>query len=217
MSQPPGAQSAGGQSAGGQPPASEPATTQPGAGRPLRADAARNRARVLEAAYTAFASDGLTVPIDEIARRAGVGPGTVHRHFPTKEALIQAVVIDRMDRLDVHAKELATGAAPGDAFFGYLWLMIDEFASDKGLADALAGAGFHLETVAPGTEQRFKDTLRDLLTAAQQTGAVRTDIDVMDVKTLLVSVHAMLSYRGDSGATRRMIGLVFDGLRAGRS
>ena len=67
--------------------------------KPLRADAARNRARVLEIAYETFAAEGLSVPIDEIARRAGVGAGTVYRHFPTKEALFRAVVESRMRRL----------------------------------------------------------------------------------------------------------------------
>ncbi len=67
--------------------------------RPLRADAVRNRARVLEVAYETFAAEGLSVPIDEIARRAGVGAGTVYRHFPTKEALFQAVIEDRMQHL----------------------------------------------------------------------------------------------------------------------
>ena len=67
--------------------------------RPMRADAARNRARVLEVAYETFAADGLSVPIDEIARRAGVGAGTVYRHFATKEALFHAVVKDRMQHL----------------------------------------------------------------------------------------------------------------------
>lgn len=67
--------------------------------RRVRADAARNRARVLEVAYQTFAADGLSVPVDEIARRAGVGAGTVYRHFPTKEALFQAVIADRMHRI----------------------------------------------------------------------------------------------------------------------
>ena len=85
--------------------------------RPLRADAARNRARVLEVAYDTFAAEGLTVPIDEIARRAGVGAGTVYRHFPTKEALVVAVAEDRVRRIAERARTLLAVEGPGQALF----------------------------------------------------------------------------------------------------
>ena len=88
------------------------------ADRPLRADARRNRARVLDVAREVFAAEGLTVPIDEIARRAGLGIGTVYRHFPTKEALFEAIVLDRIERLTALA-ESAPGADPGEAFFDF--------------------------------------------------------------------------------------------------
>ncbi|WP_156670863.1 helix-turn-helix domain-containing protein, partial [Mycobacterium sp. E136] len=85
--------------------------------RPLRADALRNRARVLEVAYDAFATDGLSVPIDEIARRAGVGAGTVYRHFPTKVDLYRAVVENRIDSLVAEGRALTEGVPPGEALF----------------------------------------------------------------------------------------------------
>ncbi|MFC7761813.1 TetR/AcrR family transcriptional regulator [Catellatospora bangladeshensis] len=80
--------------------------------KPLRADARRNRAKVLQVAYEVFAAEGLGVPIDEIARRAGVGAGTVYRHFPTKEALYRAIVVDRVEHLVATARELAATQAP---------------------------------------------------------------------------------------------------------
>ena len=83
--------------------------------RPLRADAARNRARVLEVAYETFAAEGLAVPIDEIARRAGVGAGTVYRHFPTKEDLFRAVVDDRIRGIITWGRALLDDGAPGFA------------------------------------------------------------------------------------------------------
>src|SRR2546430_12455978 len=92
--------------------------TQPD--RPLRADAARNRARVLEVAYDAFAAEGLAVPIDEIARRAGVGAGTVYRHFPAKEDLFRAVMIDRMERIVAEGRKLHQSGEPGEALFEFL-------------------------------------------------------------------------------------------------
>src|SRR5690242_21671372 len=88
--------------------------------RRLRADAARNGARVLEVAYETFAAEGVGVPIDEIARRAGVGAGTVYRHFPTKEALFQAVFEDRVRRVVEDARALITDAGPGKALYEFM-------------------------------------------------------------------------------------------------
>ena len=85
--------------------------------RRLRADARRNRQRVLDAATAAFATEGVAVPVDEIARRAGVGAGTVYRHFPTKEALVEAIVLSRVEWLIGEARVLAGTDDPGTAFF----------------------------------------------------------------------------------------------------
>src|ERR1700739_2192398 len=92
--------------------------------RPLRADAARNRARVLEVAYETFAAEGLSVPIDEIARRAGVGAGTVYRHFPTKADLFRAVVEDRIRRIVEEGRALLAAGDPGEALFKFLRSMV---------------------------------------------------------------------------------------------
>src|ERR1700724_269458 len=88
--------------------------------KPLRDDAARNRARVLETAYETFAAEGLSVPIDEIARRAGVGAGTVYRHFPTKEELYRAVVEDRIGSIVNEGRALLGAGEPGEALFTFL-------------------------------------------------------------------------------------------------
>src|ERR1700729_822128 len=118
--------------------------------KPLRADAARNRARVLETAYETFAAEGLSVPIDEIARRAGVGAGTVYRHFPTKEDLFRAVVADRIQRIVDEGHALAHGDTPGEALFTFLRSMVLQWgATDRGLTDALAGYGIDIETAMP--------------------------------------------------------------------
>jgi AcrR family transcriptional regulator len=182
--------------------------------RKLRSDAARNRARVLDVAYEAFAAEGLGVPIDEIARRAGVGAGTVYRHFPTKESLFQAIVANRIERLVDHARSLTDARDPGDALFAFLATMVAEGATDQGLVDALAGVGFDLAEAAPGAEQRFMAALGDLLTGAQQAGAVRSDIDPHDLKTLLVGCQAMQQYSGDADVTDRVLAIVRDGLKA---
>ena len=142
--------------------------------RPLRADAARNRARVLEVAYDTFAAEGLSVPIDEIARRAGVGAGTVYRHFPTKEALFQAVIQDRMQRLVDDGYALLESDGPGEALFTFLRSMVLQWgATDRGLADALAGFGIDIASAAPDAEEAFLAVLGELLRAAQQAGTAR--------------------------------------------
>ncbi|MET0235100.1 MAG: TetR/AcrR family transcriptional regulator [Kibdelosporangium sp.] len=175
--------------------------------RPLRADAARNRARVLQVAYETFAAEGLAVPIDEIARRAGVGAGTVYRHFPTKESLFYAIVADRMGNVIETARAMAV-AEPGTALYTFLWHMVEEAARDQGLVDALAGTGIDLGTALPDGEREFMQELAELVTRGQQAGTVRSDVDAKDIKTLLVGLQAMQRYRED-------IGLVFQIVRAG--
>jgi AcrR family transcriptional regulator len=180
--------------------------------KPLRADAARNRARVLAVAYTTFAAEGLTVPIDEIARRAGVGAGTIYRHFPTKEELFQAVVKDRLRRIVEDGHALLASEGPGEALFTFVRSMVlDWGATDRGLVDALAGVGIDIDSAAPEAEEAFLALLGELLAAAQQAGAVRPDVGVPDVKALLVGCQAMQTYSGDRAAL--VTGVVLDGLR----
>jgi AcrR family transcriptional regulator len=183
--------------------------------RPLRADAARNRARVLEVAYETFAAEGLSVPIDEIARRAEVGAGTVYRHFPTKEALFAAVIEDRMQHLVDDGYALLKSVGPGEALFAYLRSLVLQWgATDRGLVDALAGIGIDIETVAPDAEDAFLAMLGDLLSAAQRAGAARPDIGVREVKSILVGCQAMEAY--NSALAERVTDVVVDGLRATR-
>ena len=147
--------------------------------RPLRADAARNRARVLEVAYDTFAAEGLSVPIDEIARRAGVGAGTVYRHFPTKEDLYRAVVEDRIGSIVDEGRALLDTGEPGEALFAFLRSLVLEWgATDRGLADALAGLGIDIKAAMPEVEDAFADMLGELLLAAQGAGTVRRDVDL---------------------------------------
>jgi AcrR family transcriptional regulator len=183
--------------------------------RPLRADAARNRARVLEVAYETFAAEGLSVPIDEIARRAGVGAGTVYRHFPTKERLFQAVIEDQMQRLVGDGYALLESDGPGKALFTFLRSIVLQWgATNRGLVDALAGFGIDIASAAPDAEDAFLAVLGELLRAAQEAGTARQDIGVREVKSILVGCQAMEAY--NSALADRVTEVVVDGLRAGR-
>ncbi len=181
--------------------------------RPLRADAKRNRERVLEIAQEVFASEGLAAPIDGIARRAGLGVGTLYRHFPTKEALFEAIVVGRMEQLVTEAREGANAVDPGLAFFGFLTRMVEESAAKKDFLTALAGTGFDLERIA-AIKQRMKRAVAVLVDRAQAAGALRTDVSAGDVLTLVMGTVGAADRHGAGAAERRrLLRIIFDGLR----
>ncbi|WP_230421334.1 TetR/AcrR family transcriptional regulator [Actinomadura soli] len=181
-------------------------------GQPQRADARRNRDRILQAAFEAFAADGRLVPLDEIARRAGVGAGTVYRNFATKEALFKAVVTDRVDRIIDEARALvAADDDPAEAFYGFLIWVIERAMFNHGLCDALAmDMGTFDES---GKDAEFTAALDVLLRRAQAAGAVRPDVSVRDVRTLLVGAMLMERLHRREGPPGRMASLACDALR----
>ncbi|KZB81736.1 TetR/AcrR family transcriptional regulator [Amycolatopsis regifaucium] len=174
----------------------------------LRADARRNRAKVLAAAEQAFAVDGLAVPLDEIARLAGVGAGTVYRHFPSKEALFQAVVLERVEQFAREARELLAAENPGAVFFDFFKRVVQQASLNRALCDALAettGLGFK---ASAGSD--FRSALQALLLRAQAAGAVREDIDGDDLRALIAGCLAAERYSPES---RHLVRVVVDGLR----
>ena len=185
--------------------------------RPPRADAVRNRARVLDAASEAFAAEGVAVPLDEIARRAGVGAGTVYRHFPTKEALFEAVLTDRVLGLAADAESrLAADADPGEAFFGFFFAMINTGRAKADLAEALAAAGFGLSPETRQASARLLGGFGALVERAQQAGALRADVSTQDLHALIVAALAgeKRAEANSDHETGRMTRIICDGLRA---
>jgi AcrR family transcriptional regulator len=183
--------------------------------RPLRADAQRNRAKVLTAAKEAFAAEGIAVPLDEIARRAGVGAGTVYRHFPTKEALFEAVIVDRLSQLVEQARSLATAEDPGAAFFEFLHRMISGADHHRDLVDALSGVDFDLAGATATGKQDLQEAGETLLRQAQRAGAVREDVGMREVMTLLTgATMALRHHEGDAGLRGAVFAVLRDGLRA---
>ena len=191
------------------------ADTEPHDGdeRPLRADARRNRARLLEVAHEVFAAEGLSVPIDEIARKADVGPGTIYRHFATKEALFQAVIKNWIGRLLDDARSLRTATDPGAAFFDFFAHMVEEATGNKALSESFAMGGEMFEFEHQEDQRDLERAVDELLRRAQQDGAVRADVKPSDIKALLVGCMATEMY-GVADADNRVLAVVRDGLRA---
>jgi AcrR family transcriptional regulator len=179
----------------------------------LRADARRNRARVLAAAREAFAEKGVVVQLNEIAQRAGVGAGTVYRHFPSKEALFAAVVADQIDQLIADVHGLLDQDDPGVAFYDFFARVIEQTSFNKALCEALEASGDASVDVSVDVQHAFGDACGELLARAQRVGAVRDDVDAADVKALLAGCLAARRHRGETGPISRLAAVMCDGLR----
>lgn len=185
-----------------------------GPARQPRSDSERNRRKVLQAAEAVFASQGLGASVDEIARQAGLGVGTVYRHFPTKEALYQAIVVNRMMELVQEADALATAEDPGAALFAVLSRIVEVAAQKRDLADALSRAGVDVKTASPDAFGEMQRAVGVLLGRAQAAGEIRTDIDLADLVGLVAGTCLAADHPGsDAGTSARMLGVVWDGLR----
>jgi AcrR family transcriptional regulator len=182
-------------------------------GRGPRADARRNRERVLRVAAEIFAAEGLSVPVHEIARRAGVGTGTVSRHFPSKVDLFAAILLGRVEELDARAARLAADLPPGAAFEAMFRTVVRAGAAHRGLAEALAGAGYDVERAAALAGHDLTARVRGMLARAQESGAVRPDVQYADVKALMTGCLAR-DTGDDPGALDRIIDLVCSAMRA---
>lgn len=180
-----------------------------------RADARRNRERVLRTAQRLFATEGLGVSLDEIARQAGVGPGTVHRHFPAKEALYLAVAIDQIRQLVAEAEQLATGEDPA-ALFTLLSRMIANGAENVAVKSALVAAEYDLRTAAPDVAAELTGQVAGLLDRAHAAGAVRPDVTVDEVMALVAGAFGAIRHAGletDRPAAAHLALIILDGLR----
>lgn len=180
----------------------------------MRADALKNRERILDAAETTFASLGLSVPIDLVAERAGVGVGTLYRHFPTKEALFEAIVITRLVGLADETKTRCDASDPGDALFLFLHRFANEAFAKADLFDAMTAAGFDIKSRCAEMVDDLKRGIDTLVVRAKAVGAVRPDITADEVMSLISGTcMAARQARLDAASCQRMIEIVCDGMR----
>ena len=182
--------------------------------RPLRADAERNRRRILDAAREVFAARGPGASVDEIARAAGVGMGTLYRRFPTKEALLEAVVRDRLAALVDALAEVTQAPDPWEAFAGAMETVAERVGRDRVLYDLLQTQPGLLSGVSD-ERRRLRAALRPALERAQAAGAVRGDIAVADLASLASVAVRLPEWRLERqpGLWKRYLDVVLDGLR----
>lgn len=175
-----------------------------------RADARRNREKVIEAARRCMARDGLDAQMEEIARRAGVGVGTVYRHFPTKHDLVEALAGARFERLAELADEALQKDDPGEAFEAFMRASAQIQCEDHALSEVL--------TSRPETMQRAAESVdmlglvTEVLSRAQAAGAIRQDADPRDIPMIMCALAG--TYHNPYADAERYIAIVLDGLRA---
>lgn len=171
-----------------------------------RADAQRNTELLLAAAKEIFTQHGIDAPLDDIARRAGVGNATMYRHFPTRRELIIAVYADEVAALCAQGDALLEEGAPGDALFGWLRAFITHVAAKRALALAIPNdGGGQRSALFDRWHQAMHSAARALLVRAQRSGTVRTDLDVAD---LLALANGIALTGADAGQIERLLDLV---------
>jgi AcrR family transcriptional regulator len=183
------------------------------ASRSLRADAERNRRQLLDTARVVLAERGLGAPLDEIARRAGIGNATLYRHFPTRDQLIAAVFADVLTDLREASQCALAEPDAWTGFAGFLTFLGELQARDRALADLLTSADAYVGDLAATHTEIFAN-LNQLIDNAQRTGQLRPDFDHQDVLLLLMANAGILHCAGDRAPTawRRHLGYLLDSL-----
>lgn len=186
--------------------------TPPDRDRLVRADAQRNVELLLRAALAVFEKSGVDAPVREIAEKAGVGVGTLYRHFPERSALIKAVVRQEVDACAEAVSTLTSKHEPGEALALWMQRLVDLIATKRGLAAALHSDNLAYKSLPEYFLAQLTPVLKHLLDAARAAGAIRADVDAREL--LLAGARlATPASEGDIPQARRMVALLVDGLR----
>ena len=184
--------------------------------RPMRADARRNVDALLRAAMTVFAESGVDAPMRTIAAKAGVGVGTLYRHFPQRSDLIKAIIQREVDACVEAAATLGTTQPPGDALAAWVQRLVDFVATKRGLGPALHSGDAAYQSLPNYVLGQLTPSLRGLLDAAAAAGEIRADVDARELLLAVLRLAAPAS-DGEAAEARRMVALLVDGLRLGAS
>jgi AcrR family transcriptional regulator len=181
--------------------------------RPQRADAQRNREKILAAGRELFAAEGADVSLEAIAKRARVGIGTLYRHFPSRDALVEAVYRNEVDQLCSAASELLEEYPPERALAEWMERFIVYAATKRGLSGALKSLSVAQSELFPATRERLLSTIASFLAAGRAAGTIRTDVDEGDVLRAMNAVWAMPDGEEWIEQAQRVLRLLIDGLR----
>jgi AcrR family transcriptional regulator len=181
--------------------------------RPLRADAERNRRRLLDAAAEVFAEHGLDASVAEIARRAGVGQGTVFRRFPSKDHLIAAIIADRIDQIAAEARALLDRAPAEGWVLAFMAAFVQQQLRDRALVEAVGGdSAYAADAVRRGVDALL-DLIEELLRRDREAGLVRADLSALDILMLSKAVASACEPLLTSSSWKRYLAVVAAGLR----
>jgi AcrR family transcriptional regulator len=183
-------------------------------GRKPRADAQRNRERILEVAKQAFTRSGADTSLDDIAKQAGVGPGTLYRHFPMREELLKAVYRNELENLATAEEKFAETMPPVEALRAWLLLFVDAVAAKQIIAPALNTLVGDHKKVFEASYAQMHEAIRRLVKRAVKSGDIRKDLDPMDLLRALVGVANVASSPDWQQSARRLVDILLSGSQA---
>jgi AcrR family transcriptional regulator len=181
--------------------------------RKLRADAQRNRERILKVAKEAFTRSGANISLDDVARQAGIGAGTLYRHFPRREALLEAVYRTEVEKLAAAERKFAQALPPVEAMRAWMSLFIDYIAAKQIIAPALNTLVCSPSKIFDATGAQIKGAIHALVQRAVESGDIRPDIDPLDLLRALVGVSNVASVPDWPQSARRLVDILILGSR----
>jgi AcrR family transcriptional regulator len=187
--------------------------TPPEPGRPVRSDARRNREKLVAVAQAAFAAADGPVALEAIAREAGVGIGTLYRHFPTREALVEAVYAAELDDVTASAPALLEELPPEAALRAWMDRYAAFVETKRGMADVLRASMASGRIATPATRRRITAAIGSILDAGARAGTLRAGVDPEDVTLMLLGVFLSTSSGQDAERVGRMLDLIIDAVR----
>jgi AcrR family transcriptional regulator len=178
-----------------------------------RADAERNRERILEAAKEAFTQSGVNASLDDIAKEAGVGPGTLYRHFPSRDELLEAVYRTEVEKLAAAEGKFAVTMPPMEALRAWMLLFVDYIATKKIIAPALSASVGGSSKVIEASYAAIHEAMRALVKRAIKSGELRKDVNPVDLLRALLGVAYLESSRDWQASARRLVDILIAGSR----